>query len=186
VTAPYKSNYPDYPDLWRDDALGDIDSRIYRALHPAETYGTGEGNKAPLIVDDALLMYPSLMKQFCIQVRAGLPVDPGRLGWIAMMFERVLAGEPWDVVIPLPGRIVPDDWNEWSPKRRRETDLCWEVMSAMARDNLGAVDAMKKVSVRCAVSYEKVRSAYYSRRAWCEGADQLTRDDEVSIEPAKK
>jgi hypothetical protein len=59
-------------------------------------------------------------------------------------------------------------------------------MSAMARDNLGAVDAMKKVSVRCAVSYEKVRSAYYSRRAWCEGADQLTRDDEVSIEPAKK
>ncbi len=160
----WKSKYPEYPDL-SGDALGDFRARIERGqngyIDHADSLDSDEYHD--LYRDDCTYHWASQLRLFVESVQAGEEVPLWLMRELAEAFDEVLRGSPWEATIPLPERGWNDDWSAFSPKERRDMDLCARVRTCI-RFGDKVTEAMATTALQANVSYETVRAAYYNWR----------------------
>ena len=174
----WKSQYPDFPDL-SGDALGDVRARLQRQDKGFSEDLTNE--ELAQYEEDAQLYWASILKLFVDCVDTGKEVDAWVNKELRRAFQSVLAGRVWEDAIPLPGRVFKEEWYAYSPKERRDRDLCRLVLDHVnfAKDienrAIKVTNVIALVANEKNVSYETVRAAYYKWRGWYKKLRELSR-----------
>ncbi len=165
----WKSQYPAFPDL-TGDALGDVRARLER-----QARGFSENPTEQELADydaDASLYWASILKLFVDTIDSGGEVEPWINQELRRAFHSVLAGRVWEDAICLPGRVFREEWYAYSPKERRDMELCRRVLDELRYSELFENQKLKVTNVIAQVaseknlSYETVRAAYYEWKGW--------------------
>jgi len=130
---------------------------------------------------DVPLYWASILKLFVDTIDSGGEVDPWINQELRRAFHSVLAGRVWEDAIVLPGRAFREEWYAYSPKERRDMDLCRRVLDELRYSELlenrilKVTNVIAQVATEKNLSYETVRAAYYQWKGWYQKLRETSR-----------